>query len=167
MMGYHRSRGEGPRGGGSGESFFLLCYIYTPANQSECSVWHLFYCWQSTHKSIQIHEGGGELWWVKPRGEGTKGCGGVVSHFIDCAIHQQTNQCEVFRVFFIADKALTKLYMFMREMGSCDESYQGEGDLMIVVNHHSHMGMGDMGLLTCHIPAWTNIDNAGGSDDNV
>ena len=61
----------------------------------------------------------------------TKGRGaqvvGIVSHFIDCAIHQRTNQCEVFGILFNADK----------------------------------------GLLTCHIPAWTNIDNVGGSDDNV
>ena len=92
---------------------------------------------------------------------------GVVSHFIDCAIHQRTNQCEVFGVLLIAEKGQTKLYMFMREMGSCDESYQGEGDLIIVFNHHRQMGMGDMGLLTYHIPGWTNIDNVGGSDDNV
>ena len=73
----------------------------------------------------------------------------------------------MFVVLFIADKAQTKLYMFMRNMGSCYESYQGEGDLMIVLNHHRQMGMGDMGLLTCHIPAWTNNDNVGVSDDNV
>ena len=75
-----------------------------------------------------------------------------MSHFIDYAIHQRTNQCEEFAVLFNADKAQTNLYMFMREVGSCDESYQGEGE---------------MGLLTYHIPAWTNIGNAGGSDDDV
>ena len=47
----------------------------------------------------------------------------------------------------------------MREVWSCDESYQGVGYLIIVVNHHRQMGMGDMGLLTCQMPAWTNIDN--------
>ena len=48
----------------------------------------------------------------------------------------------------------------MREVGSRDESYQRVGYLIIVVNHHRQNGMGDMGLLTCQMPAWTNIDNA-------
>ena len=67
---------------------------------------------------------------------------GVVSHFIDCAIHQRTNQCEVFGVLFIIGKAPTKLSMFMSKVGSCDESYQRVGDLMIVVNHHRNGGHG-------------------------
>ena len=50
--------------------------------------------------------------------------------------------------------------MFMREVGSCAESYQGVGYLIIVVNHHRQKGMGDMGLLTCQMPALTHIDNA-------
>ena len=48
----------------------------------------------------------------------------------------------------------------MREVGRCDESYHGVGYLIIVENHHRQMRMGDMGLLTCQMPAWTNIDNA-------
>ena len=60
----------------------------------------------------------------------------------------------------------TNLHMFMREVGSCDESDQGEGDLMIVVSHHRQRGWGTW-LLTCHMSAWTNIDNVGGSDDDV
>ena len=35
----------------------------------------------------------------------------------------------MFGLLFIANKAHTSLYKFMREVGSCDESYQGEGDL--------------------------------------
>ena len=50
--------------------------------------------------------------------------------------------------------------MFMREVGRCDESYHGVGYLIIVVNHHRQKVMGDMGLLTCQMPAWTSIDNA-------
>ena len=50
--------------------------------------------------------------------------------------------------------------MFMREVDRCDESYHGVRYLIILVNHHIQKGMGDMGLLTCQIPAWTNIDNA-------
>ena len=50
--------------------------------------------------------------------------------------------------------------MFMREVGRCDESYHGVGYLIIVLNHHMQKGMGDMGLLTCQMLAWTNIDNA-------
>ena len=57
-----------------------------------------------------------------PRGGG----GGVVWHSCYCAIHQQTNQSEVFGVLFNADKAQTSLYIF-KKVGSCDESYQGEG----------------------------------------
>ena len=61
---------------------------------------------------------------------------------------------------FIFDKAQTSFNMFMREVDRCDESYNGVGYLIIVVNHHIQKGMGDMGLLTCQMPAWTNIDNA-------
>ena len=53
------------------------------------------------------------------KGRGPKGWG-MVSHFIDCAIHQRTNQCEVFGFLFIVDKAQINLYMLMREVGSCD-----------------------------------------------
>ena len=35
---------------------------------------------------------------------GTQVVGGVVSHFIDCAIHQQTNQIEVFNVLLLLTK---------------------------------------------------------------
>ena len=48
----------------------------------------------------------------------------------------------------------------MREVGRCDESQHGVGYLIIVVNHHRQKGMGDIGLLTCQMPALTNIDNA-------
>ena len=37
----------------------------------------------------------------------------------------QYNWCEVFGVLFIVDKANTSLYIIMRKVGSCDESYQG------------------------------------------
>ena len=50
--------------------------------------------------------------------------------------------------------------MFTREVGSSDESYHGVEYLIIVVNHHRQKGMGYIGLLTCQMPAWTNIDNA-------
>ena len=57
-------------------------------------------------------------------GRGTLGVGGVVCHFL---IVQYTNEPinEVFGVLFIVDKANTSLYIFMRKVGSCDESYQG------------------------------------------
>ena len=35
---------------------------------------------------------------------GTQGGGGVVSHFIDCAIHQQTKQIKVFGVILLLTK---------------------------------------------------------------
>ena len=64
----------------------------------------------------------------------------------------------------------------MREVGSCDEVDQGEGDPRDGGSGESSFprrgggpndsgessqtkGMGDMGLLTCHMPALTNIDN--------
>ena len=50
--------------------------------------------------------------------------------------------------------------MFMREVGRCEEPYHGVEYLIIVVNHHRQKGMGYIGLLTCQMPAWTNIDNA-------
>ena len=52
----------------------------------------------------------------------------MVIHFFDCAIHQRTNQSEVFGVLFNADEAQTSLYMFRRVVVSCDESDQGEGE---------------------------------------
>ena len=63
-------------------------------------------------------------------------------------------------VSFSVGKAQTSFNMFMREVDRCDESYHGVGYLIIVVNHHIQTGIGDMGLLTCQITAWTNIDNA-------
>ena len=72
------------------------------------------------------------------KGRGSQGIGRMVSHFFDCAIHQRTKQSEVFGTLFNADEALTSLYMFMSAGQSCDESYQGEGGLMIVVIGRGH-----------------------------
>ena len=58
---------------------------------------------------------------------------------------------------FIVDEAKTNFNMFVREVDRCDESYHGVGYLIIVVNHHIQKGMGDMGLLTCQMPACPNM----------
>ena len=62
------------------------------------------------------------------KGRETLGVGGVVSHFIDCAIHQRTNQIEVFG-FFIVDKAQTSVNMLIHGVGAMISHYfLGEGD---------------------------------------
>ena len=58
-------------------------------------------------------------------GEGNPRGGGSGVPFFNCAIHQRTNQYAVFGVLFNVDKANTSLYIFMRKVGRCDESYQG------------------------------------------
>ena len=61
---------------------------------------------------------------------------------------------------FIVGQVQTSFNMFMREVGRCNESYHGVGYVIVVVNHNIQKGMGDMGLLKCQMPAWTDIDNA-------
>ena len=63
------------------------------------------------------HKGRGTLgWWRR-----------VLSHFFDCAIHKRTNQCEVFGVLFIVDKAQTSFNMFMTKVGSSMSHTKGWG----------------------------------------
>ena len=142
-------------GGGNGVPFFY-CAIHQRTNQ--CEVFGVLFADKAqTNFNMFIHTEGDVMSYHKERG--TLGGGGSGESFFDCAIHKRTNQCEVFGVLLIVDKAQASFIMVMREVGSCDESYQGVGDLIIVVNHHRQKGMGVMWLLTCQMPAWTNIDN--------
>ena len=85
--------------------------LYHLAHDSQTSI-NIFFSWR-----VVCDE--------SSQGDRDPRCGGCGVPFFYCAIHQRTNQCEVFGVLFIVDKANTSLYIFMRKVGSCDESYQG------------------------------------------
>ena len=102
------------------------------------------------HLDIQKYEGEGD----------PGGGGGVVSLFL---ILQYTNEP-------ISVKCLASFLLLTKhkQVSTCSwgkwravmsHTKRWVGDLIIVVNHHRQKGMGDMGLLTCQMSAWTSIEN--------